>query len=194
MRKARFLMSMVELILKIEISLLGISIMVLTKSGTSNMLMLPNLNQPRDRRMKILDFTSKDHSTSSQNWVNASILISFLENLSLRLQMEERPKSSGSIKNLRPLSLNNTRVGHLTSKMLEEPITCKCGTPTPDGSNSSDTRIETSSMLRTIRFLMLLVEKILKDKPLEFPIDIMVLTRDGESFILTQRAEIELRE
>jgi len=46
----------------------------------------------------------------------------------------------------RPSNLYPTRDSHGTSKTLENPTTCKFGKPMPDGSNSSDLKVTSSTM------------------------------------------------
>jgi hypothetical protein len=58
--------------------------------------------------------------------------------------MEEKLNLSGSIKDQRPSSHHNTLAGLGTSRMVEDQATCKCGVPTLDGSNSSNTKVQTS--------------------------------------------------
>merc|ERR1712066_1046203 len=106
-------------------------------------------------------------------------LISLVETLSLRPQMEETLKPSGSIKDQRPSSPSNTLAGLGTSRMVEEPATCKCGVPTQDGSNSSNTKAQTSSMSRTAKFLMLSAPEMLKAKTCKFITDTTEPTKDG---------------
>ena len=88
--------------------------------------------------------------------------------------MEERHKSSGSIKNLRPLSLNKIKAGQWISRMLEEPTKCNSGTPILDGSNSSDMLDKISRMFRTLKFLTFGKEKMPKLKRLLYGRDTMV--------------------
>ena len=76
------------------------------------------------------------------------------EILSSRHQMEESHKSSGSTRELRPLSLNNIKAGPLKSQMAIQTritMTSECGAPTLDGGSSSDTEATTSRMSTTRR-------------------------------------------
>ena len=78
--------------------------------------------------------------------------------------MDSRPKNGTSIKRPEPLNLCKTEAGHGTSKAQENQTACKHGTLTVDGGNFSDTEVRTSSMLRTTRFLIFKVAKMLKDR------------------------------
>jgi hypothetical protein len=91
-------------------------------------------------------------------------------------------KSGSSTKSPELLRMSQTR-DHLISKMLEDQTISKLGTPTQDGSNSSTTDQTTSLMLRTTRFLMLKVVKMLKDKLFGFGRDITMQTKDGMLFM-----------
>jgi len=77
--------------------------------------------------------------------------------------MDESLSSGGLTKNPRPSNLGNKKVGLGTSKVLEDPKTCKLITPTLDGSNFSDSKMIALLTLRTTRFLMLLEEEMLKE-------------------------------
>ena len=65
MRKERFLMSMVDMITKTEMSLFGTSTMVLTKDGLLDTLIPSNQIQRRVNSLKTTDSTLKDHSILS---------------------------------------------------------------------------------------------------------------------------------
>ena len=108
--------------------------------------------------------------------------------------MEEGHKPSGSTSKQRPSNPTKTRVGHLILSVLEDLPTCKCGAPTQDGGNSSDTVVDTSQMSRTTRFLMYQATKMLKDKTFMFGRDTVDLTRDGRSSTSTPRQESESRD
>ena len=58
--------------------------------------------------------------------------------------MVENHRCSGSTKDQRPSNLGNTRAGHSIFRMLVDLTTCKCGTPTPDGSRPSDSMVPIS--------------------------------------------------
>ena len=101
--------------------------------------------------------------------------------------MEDHLNCSGSIKELRLLSLTNIKDGHSTSRMLEEHPICKCGTLILDGGKSSDIKERTLLILRTRRFLMFQETKISKVTMFKFGEDIMDLTKDGRLFISIKR-------
>jgi hypothetical protein len=79
--------------------------------------------------------------------------------------MDVHLSSSGSIIDQELSNHGNTRAGLGISKMLEDQTTCTYGTQTLDGSSSSSmiAKVNSSSMLGTRKFLMLLVEEILKE-------------------------------
>ena len=104
--------------------------------------------------------------------------------------MVEAHKCSGSIRDPRPSSLSGREVAHSTSKTQEGPLTCNWLAPTPAGSNSSNTKEETSSMSRTTRFLMSQEQEMPKVKTFKFITDIIVPTSDGTSSISTRRRKI----
>jgi hypothetical protein len=68
-------------------------------NGTLSTLINGRVNQPRVNSTKSLDFTSKDHSTSSQLWVlEDTSNLSTTETWLSRLEMDKRDRSGGSIK------------------------------------------------------------------------------------------------
>jgi hypothetical protein len=69
---------------------------------------------------------------------------------------------------------------------MEVPLTSESTQLTLTGGRSSGTEETTLSTFRTRRFLMYPVEKIKKDKKLLSGRDTTVLTRDGESSMLTK--------
>jgi hypothetical protein len=54
--------------------------------------------------------------------------------------MDAIPNFGGSIKRPKPSRIGKTKDGHGTFVELEDKATCKLGTPTLDGGNSSDTK------------------------------------------------------
>jgi hypothetical protein len=88
--------------------------------------------------------------------------------------MADQPNNSGSTKSLRLLSLKPEKDGHLTFKMPEDLTTCTCGTPTQDGSKSSDIKVKILSTSKTEKFWMYGKVKTLKDKMWLFIRDITV--------------------
>jgi hypothetical protein len=71
--------------------------------------------------------------------------------------------------------------------VLERLETCKSGVPTQAGSRSSSMKENTLSTSETERYLMLLEEKMLKDKLLSSMDFIKVPTRDGRLSTLTNK-------
>jgi len=56
--------------------------------------------------------------------------------------MDSILNNGGSIKSPKPSRIGRTRDGHSISKVLEDKETCKLGTPTQDGGNSSDMKMK----------------------------------------------------
>jgi hypothetical protein len=95
--------------------------------------------------------------------------------------MVEIPKTGTSINHQEQLEADRT-TDPLTSRMLEDQTTCKPGTPTVDGSSSSDLRVNTSSISRTRKHSMYLEVETLKDKMLLFGRSTTASTKDGLLF------------
>ena len=65
--------------------------------------------------------------------------------------------------------------------MLEEPTTCRSGAPTQDGSRSSSMLMNISSISKTEKHLMYMVEEMKKLDQSLFGTNMVKLTRDGRS-------------
>jgi hypothetical protein len=74
---------------------------------------------------------------------------------------------------------------------------CKSGAPTLDGSNTSSSEVECSSILQTTRYWMSIREKMRKVKPLRLQPEMVTTattkTKDGRSSILTRLRNSEPR-
>ena len=165
-----------------------------TKGGRSCTLMPRDQSQPKAKSTNNLDSMLRDHSILFPKCHHTDTLISLVETSSSKHQTVKRVRYSSSTKNQEPSNPNATMVGHLTSNPPDVIPTCKCGTPTQDGGNSSDIVDRTLSMLKARKFLMFLEERILKVKIVKSGQDIMDQTRDGKSFILTKWSKKKSRE
>lgn len=130
--------------------------------------------------------TSRETSTFSLNLqATDTSMSSTAETWSSRHQMDSNHKFGTSTKPHWPSDLDWT-TDHGTSRALEEPTTCRSGTPAANGSRYSSMMENTSSISRTERHLMFTVAKMRKaDKSLSGT-DTTEPTRDGRSHILTR--------
>jgi hypothetical protein len=107
--------------------------------------------------------------------------------------MEEQLKSGTSINHRRQLDVD-TRTTLSTFKAMVDLIILQSLAPTLTGGNFLDLMVNTLSMSRTRRLLMLKEEKTLKVKLYGHGEDITVSTRDGLFFTLQIEKLIERRE
>jgi phage-related protein len=78
--------------------------------------------------------------------------------------------------------------------MLEEPTTCKSGSPTQDGSRSSNTLVNNSLTSKMEKHLMFQEQKILKGKLLSFTDLTTRSIKDGELSILISQKRNQLKD
>jgi hypothetical protein len=100
------------------------------------------------------------------------------ETLSLRLKTAEELSFSISIRDPGPSDPEIT-TNHSTSKAQEDPTTSMSGALTPTGGKSSSMMEPSSPMFTTIRSLKSKTEKMLKDKTLEYTLNLDTATKDG---------------
>jgi hypothetical protein len=126
----------------------------------------------------------RDLSTSNLDYQEEDILISSEETWLSRLQLKpERPNFGISIKRPKPLRTISTKDGHGTFKVLVSNPTCKLGTLTLDGGNSSDMKTTLLLMSRTTRSWMFQVEEIEKVTMFKHGERTIQLLRNGLLFI-----------
>jgi hypothetical protein len=77
--------------------------------------------------------------------------------------------------------------------MVEERV-CKSQAPTLTGGRSSDMKENTSSTGRTTRYLMLITQRILKDKQFGYGRNTVKPTRDGQYSILTSNQRFQRKD
>jgi hypothetical protein len=140
----------------------------------------------------------KEISSLSQPWkVEDTLILSTTETWSSRLQTVEIPRNGTSINNPR-LSELDTTTNHGISRAQVEPRTCKSGAPTLDGSKFSNSKVNSLSILLTIRSLMLHPPRIKKVKPLLSTVETettsKMLTKDGRLSTLINPKRIELKD
>jgi len=163
---------------KAETSKSGTNIMDLTNNGISSMLTNIQMSQRRENLTRSSDSMLKDHSTSFHNCHHTDTLISLAISLLSRLEMAETHKNGTSIKHHGQSDPRTTTI-HGTFQAMVEAKKCKSQAPTPNGGNSSDMRVNTSSIGRMERLLMFQEEKISKDKQFGSGVSMEEPTRDG---------------
>jgi hypothetical protein len=110
--------------------------------------------------------------------------------------MEEELKSGISTNNQRPSELDII-TNHSTSRVLAKQVKCKSGALTLDGSSTSNSKVDSLSILQTTRFLMFTKERMRKVNLLRFKARMEItnpmLTKDGRSSILIKLRRSELK-
>jgi len=125
------------------------------KSGTLSILTNGRVNQERENSMKSMDSTLKDHSMYNLLLDNTDTSkLSTAETWSSRQRTVKRLRSGGSTNNHTPSRPSST-TNHGISNPLVRLTRCKSIAPTHNGSRSSSSKLDNSSMLtETPEFLM----------------------------------------
>jgi hypothetical protein len=107
--------------------------------------------------------------------------------------MEETP-NCGILTNDQRQSRQNTTTNLGTSKTQVEPITCRYGALTQDGSRSLFMLMSTSATLKTRNVSMSMPVKMTRVDKLESMEEQIMLTRDGRSSMLTKLIRLQPRD
>lgn len=150
-----------------------------TNNGRSYMLMLPSQSLLLDSIL-ISDSISIDHSWSDLTWDKEDTLTLLEITFSSRPRTEDLLRTSSLIKRQELSTQCQINASHSISPAPAETGTCKLQIPTQDGSNSSGTLANTSSMSSKTKPLTSRAVKTSKVQMSSCILGTTVITRDGK--------------